>query len=228
MSVGNVMRGGTASVAYQGGPGANSEAAIVARWNGRARPVPVRTFGALAAAVADGGVDFGVVPVWNSTIGEVREGCAALEAHAGRLAPVGDVTIGIRHALLALPGTTLDMVRAVGSHAAALAQCGRFLRSCATLVPVDAWSTAGAAHELVALASRARGGAMPDDDSDGDTGAAWHAAVPQLGAESLAVIANRAVAARLGLAVLADDIQDHADNATRFAVVRSREATWGW
>ena len=207
------------SVAYQGLPGANGEAAILERWRGGARAVPVRTLDALAAAVADGGVDFGVVPVWNSTIGAVREGCAALEAQAARLAPAGDVTIPVRHALLALHGTTLGDVRVVGSHAAALAQCGRFLARHARVRTVAAWSTAGAAAELATIA---RGARSPADD------APWYADARAVAPETLAVVASAALAERYGLAVLAEDIQDEPRNATRFAVVRSREATWGW
>lgn len=208
-----------ATVAYQGVPGANGEAAVSARWRGAARAVPVRTLHALTAAVADGGVDFGVVPVWNSTIGAVRAGCEALEAAATRLAPAGDVTVEVRHALLALPGTTLGDVRVVGSHAAALAQCGRFLGGRAGVRTVAAWSTAGAAAELATLARR---GPPRSDD------APWYAALPAVAPESLAVVANAAVAGRYGLAVLAEDIQDEPGNTTRFAVVRSGEATWGW
>lgn len=207
------------TVAYRGLPGANGEAAVVARWCGAALPVPVRTLGALAAAVADGGVDFGVVPVWNSTIGCVQEGVAALEAHGERLAPAGDVTVEVRHALLALPGTTLADVRVVGSHAAALAQCGRFLARRAGVRTVAAWSTAGAAAELAMLSRHA----APDD---GD--APWYAALPAVAPDSLAVVASAALAERYGLQVLALDIQDEPGNATRFAVVRSREAAWGW
>ena len=211
----------TTTVAYQGGPGANGEAAIATWWNGSARPVPVRTFAALVAAVADGGVDFGVVPVWNSAIGEVRDGCTALASQAARLAPVGEVTIAVRHALLALPGASLGTLRAVGSHAAALAQCGRFLARHPALTPVDAWDTAGAALELAALAGH-RELTSPAGH------APWYVAAPVTHGESLAVIANRALAERCGLEVLAEDIQDDAGNATRFAVVRAREAACAW
>jgi prephenate dehydratase len=218
MSAGHrTMTRAAATVAYHGLPGANGEAAILARWRVGARPVPVRTLDALTRAVADRGVDFGVVPVWNSTIGTVHEGCAALAAHGARLAPAGDVTIEVRHALLALRGTTLQDVRVVGSHAAALAQCGRWIARQAGVRTVTAWSTAGAAHDLASLA---RG-----DDTDD---APWWATVPECTPQSLAVIANATLAERHGLAVLAEDIHDERSNATRFAVVRSREAAWGW
>ena len=214
-------RAGTITVAYQGGPGANGESAVTAYWNGEARAVAARSFPTLVAAVADGGVDFGVLPLWNSAIGPVREACAALDDAADRVTQVGDVTLPVRHALLALPGTSLDAVRAVGSHRAALAQCRRVLRAQRDAVAVEAWDTAGAAEELSSLADYMR--AAPEGPAS-----PWYRAVPGATPESLAVIANPAVASRYGLAVLAEDIQDDPRNATRFAVVCAREGAWRW
>lgn len=218
-------------VAYQGGPGANGEAAVHTHWNGRARAVPVRSFPALVDAVADGGVEFGVVPVWNSTIGPVREACDALAQAGERVVQVGEVTLPVRHALLALPGTSLAQLRAVGSHRAALAQCGRWLRSHGHVEPVVAWDTAGAARELSALRSAldalmAEGARTGLQDELGTS--PWYSAVPAATPRTLGVIANPAVAGRYGLAVLAEDIQDDPHNATRFAVVRTREGAWAW
>lgn len=214
-------REGLVTVAYQGRPGANGEAAVAAYWGGTARAVAARSFPALVAAVADGGVDFGVVPMWNSTIGPIREAVDALDGVADRVVRVGELTVPVRHALLALPGATLGAVRAVGSHRAALAQCRDFLGAHRAITPIVAWDTAGAAEELAS---------MPDDRRDaGDAPAEpWYRMVPGATPESLAVIASPAVAGRFGLSVLADDIQDDPRNATRFAVVCTREATWRW
>lgn len=94
-----------------------------------------------------------------------------------------------------------------------------------------AWDTAGAARELAALA--AAPGATPAGDArtglQDELGTSpWYAAVPAATPLALGVIASAAVAARHGLAVLADDIQDDPANATRFAVVRTREGAWAW
>lgn len=227
-SPGTSMRTGSISVAYQGLPGANGERAITAHWQGAAHPVPLRSFTAVAAAVADGAVDFGVIPTWNSTIGVVRSACEALEGAYACVEEVEHVTVPVRHALLALPGTQIDAVRAVGSHPAALGQCRRFLSAHSALVAVPAWDTAGAATELAALAEASTGvhsiagAAVPESD------APWHAIVPDAAADQLAVIADAGVAALLGLSVLATDIQDDPDNRTRFAIVRARSAAWRW
>lgn len=206
-----------ARVAYQGAPGAYGEAAIAMHWGAGAEPVPSRTFAALLAAVADGEADFGVVPVWNTTIGAVSEACDALGAAGDRVEWFDEVTVPVRHALLGLPGAAIASLRAVGSHPAALAQCTRFLAAHPHVSPVPAWDTAGAAAELAALARR---------DSRKTRDATWVGALPDVRLDAIAVVAAAPVAALVGLVVLADGIQDDPRNVTRFAVTRAREAAW--
>lgn len=205
------------TVGYQGAPGANGERAIAARWGDEARPVPLRSFPLLLEAVAAGRVDYGVVPVWNSTMGAVREPSEALATARGRVEQVGEVTVPVRHALLGLPGSSLESVYIVASHPAALAQCRGFLAQHPRLAAVPAWDTAGAVVELAALAS----GAAVD-------GPPWYAGVQGVASQSLAVLANESLADEHGLAVLARDVQDDPRNATRFAVVRARPGGLRW
>lgn len=98
--------------------------------------------------------------------------------------------------LLALPGVTLVDLEAVASHPMALKQCGRFLARHG-LRPEPAYDTAGAAQDL----ARSR--------------SPRHAAA-----------ASRACAALYGLQVLHADIEDAADNVTRFVVLGDRGG-WG-
>lgn len=199
-----------ARVAYQGGPGAYGETAIALHFGDAAEPLPRRTFGALLAAVAVGEADFGVIPVWNSSIGPVSDACDALAAARDRVEWVDEVTVPVRHALLALPGATIASLRAVGSHPAALAQCTRFLAEHPHVVPVQAWDTAGAAAELADLALGIR------------HEPAWFASLRDAAPSALAVIAAPGVATAHGLVVLREAIQDDPANATRFAVTRAR------
>ena len=110
---------------------------------------------------------------------------------AGGLSVIGEVVRPIRHCLLALPGTSVDQIRRVISHPVALAQCGRFLGKLSRAESIAFYDTAGAAREVA-------------NSGDG----------------ALAAVAGRAAAARYGLEILAEDIQDRADNATRFFLVR--------
>ena len=207
-------------VAYQGVAGAFSEMAARA-CHDDAVTIPARTFDEALALVSDGRADHAVLPVWNSTIGDVLDARRALRDYERRVETVDEVTVPVRHCLLALPGATLDTLRAVGSHPAALAQCNRFLVEHPRLMPCVAFDTAGAARDLARL--RARG----DEPAD-STLAPWYAEVGDADARALAVIAARGAAERYGLAVLMEGVQDDPDNATVFAVVRARRDAARW
>lgn len=197
-------------VGFQGEPGAYGSAAIELRWNGDATPVGAPTFARVIGLLLERSVDVAVLPVWNSTIGDVRAAQEPLYESGPRLEVVDEILLPVRHALLARPGASLATLRAVGSHPVALAQCTRFFAERPAIGACDAADTAGAARELAAFDLAATD--------------AWYAAVPNATSESLGVIASEAAAARYGLTVLLTDVQDQSDNATRFVVVRRRGA----
>lgn len=93
--------------------------------------------------------------------------------------------------LMARPGTTLADIRQVSSYPHALAQCQKFL---AESLP-DAEERAA---NSTADAARALG---ESDEHDG------------------AAIAPRLAAERYGLAIVAEDVEDHPENQTRFVLV---------
>ena len=177
-------------VAFQGEPGAFGDAMIAERWRGSAEAVPARTFEDALALICAGRVDYAVIPVWNSTIGDLPAQRRALASHAARTRIVEEHVIPVQHCLAALPSASLESIRVVGSHPAALAQCRRFFRARRKLVPRDAYDTAGAARELarVVLVSRWTGegdGSRTEFGRAADTGEAdgsrpigLHRAVP--------------------------------------------------
>jgi prephenate dehydratase-like protein len=65
-------------VAFQGELGAYGHEAIVLRWRSDAEPVPVRTFDDVIASVGSGDAQYGVIPVWNTIVGNIAAGCAAV------------------------------------------------------------------------------------------------------------------------------------------------------
>ena len=65
-----------------------------------------------------------------------------------RLHIVGEVTVAVRHCLLALPGVGKGDVRRVVSHYQALAQCDRYIRRLPGVVREAADDTAGAAKAI--------------------------------------------------------------------------------
>ena len=113
-------------VAYPGEPGAFAEDAVL-RFFADPEAVALSSFRAVFEAVRDGEADAGVVPVESSLLGTIRENLDLLWAF--ELPIVGEVSVPVRLALLALPGETLESIERVYSIAAALAQADEFLRS---------------------------------------------------------------------------------------------------
>src|SRR6476659_7343446 len=106
-------------IAYQGEPGAYSEAAAV--------PLPCRSFEDVFQAVSDGSAGRGIIPMENTIGGSIHRNYDLLVEH--ELPIVGEVQLKVDHCLLALPGVTLEDVKVVHSHPQALAQCERWLRT---------------------------------------------------------------------------------------------------
>ena len=102
---------------------------------------------------------------------------------------VGEVVVPVRLCLAALPGQSLDAIERVYSHIQALGQAEAFLRTRPWQL-LTTYNTAGAGKSIVEREER---------------GAA-------------AVLSPRA-AALFGLEILAEEIQDVADNRTRFLVL---------
>jgi prephenate dehydratase len=129
-------------IAYQGEPGAFSEAAAL-RIAPDAHVIPCKTFEDVFAAVDGGPAGHGVLPIENSIGGSIHRNYDLLLAH--ELPIVAEVELPVVHQLLALPGASLDRLRRVYSHPQALAQCERFLRTLAGVEIVATYDTAGSA-----------------------------------------------------------------------------------
>jgi prephenate dehydratase len=108
-----------------------------------------------------------------------------------RLEVVGEIIHPIRLFLLGVPGARVADLERILSHPVALAQCTRFLSSHAHAQAVAVHDTAGAAQEVA---------------RDGNP--------------RMAAVAPQGAAQRYGLEILQPDLQDRADNQTRFFVVR--------
>jgi prephenate dehydratase len=130
-------------IAFQGAPGAYSEAAAQRAWSG-AETVPMDQFEDVFAAVASGRTSHGLLPVENSTGGSIHRNYDLLLEHD--LPIVAETELQVVHHLVALPGTELSQIRRVCSHPQALAQCEAFLRSLPNVEIVATYDTAGSAR----------------------------------------------------------------------------------
>jgi prephenate dehydratase len=138
----------TMRVAFQGEPGAFSEAAAVQLLGPAITTVPRPTFDAVFRAIADGAADALLVPVENSLAGSVvRVYDLLLE---NDLAITAETILPIELHLIARSGATLADIRTVSSHPMALAQCERFFFEHPQYKRVPAEDTAGSVREMLA------------------------------------------------------------------------------
>jgi prephenate dehydratase len=96
--------------------------------------------------VAAGRAELGLLPVWNSIVGEVEAATAALDA-VPAVEVIDRFDQRIVHCLVALEGADLATLRWAESHPVALAQCARWL-SARRLAPRVAPDTALAARAI--------------------------------------------------------------------------------
>jgi prephenate dehydratase len=143
-------------IAYQGEPGAFSEAAA-RRVEPDAQLLPCRSFDEVFDAVQAGTAACGVLPIENSIGGSIHRNYDLLLERT--LPIVGEVELPVIHHLLALPGATLDGLRRVYSHPQGLAQCERFLRTLSNVEIIATYDTAGSA-KMVADAGLKDAGAI--------------------------------------------------------------------
>jgi prephenate dehydratase len=185
-------------VVYQGEPGAFSEEAVIGFFGegDGTRRSAVPTWRAVFESVANGSAASGVVAIESSLAGTIRETYDLLgEFYEREIRIVGEVTVPVRLALLALPGQSLDGIDRVYSHAQALVQADAFLRSRSWEV-MTTYNTAGAAR-MIAERNELRA----------------------------AAVASPRVADLYGLEILATDVQSGDENRTRFAVLSTDPAT---
>ncbi len=112
-------------VAYSGTEGAYAHIAA-SRLFPTAKAVPFSSFASAYRAVEDGECDVAVLPLENSSNGEVGEVSDLL--FSGSLYVNHVLDMAISHDLLALPGVKKEEIRTVVSHPQALGQCAKFIR----------------------------------------------------------------------------------------------------
>jgi prephenate dehydratase len=143
-------------VAFQGEPGAFSEAAAIQLLGDSIITIPRPTFDSAFAAIADGAADVLLAPVENTLAGSVvRVYDLLLESD---LTMVAETILHIEHQLIGCPGATLADLRSVSSHPVALAQCEKFFLAHANLKRVPTEDTAGSVREVISRGDKSFAG----------------------------------------------------------------------
>ena len=146
----------SARVAFQGEPGAFSEAAAIQLLGDSITTIPRPTFDSAFAAIADGAADVLLAPVENTLAGSVvRVYDLLLESD---LIMITETILHIEHQLIGCPGATLAGLRSVSSHPVALAQCEKFFLAHSNLKRVPAEDTAGSVREVISRGDKSFAG----------------------------------------------------------------------
>lgn len=174
--------------AIQGESGSFSHAAARALLGPEFGIVCCESFAALFAALESGQAQRAVLPIENSLHGSIHENYDRLAASGAHI--VGETQLRIGHCLVGRPGSSLQTIRRVASHAVALSQCRRFFAEHPEIEAQVAYDTAGAVRDLL------RGGLVTQ-----------------------AAIASRLAADLYGGQVLLEGLEDDPANFTRFLLL---------
>jgi chorismate mutase/prephenate dehydratase len=134
-------------VAFQGEPGAFSEAAARKLLGEAIMLVPRPTFASLFSAISEKAADYILAPIENSLAGFVH--ACFDQLLDGDVYVCGEVIIPISHYLIGCPGSSFESIRTVESHPVALEQCRRFLEINPQIRRVVADDTAGSVANVV-------------------------------------------------------------------------------
>ena len=174
-------------VAYLGPAGTYTDEAMRASGPPDLEAEPRGTVYETVMAVQEAETERAVVPIENSLEGAVGATLDALAGEADRVRIAREVVHPIHHCLVAESELPLERIERVLSHPQATAQCARYLRErLPTAERVAATSTAEAVRRVR------------------DSGEPW------------AAIGSRLAADLYGCTVLAEAVEDHSDNLTRF------------
>jgi prephenate dehydratase len=182
-------------VGFLGPSGTYAEEALRASVEERVDEVPFGSVYETVMAVQNGIVDRAVVPIENSLEGSVATTLDTLAGEADRVRIVGEVVRSINHLLVARPGVAIGDVVRVVSHPQALAQCRTFLRE-----------------------------RLPDASAETATSTAEAVRVAASSEEPLAALGTRLAAELYGCEVLAEGVEDGAENLTRFVWLGPEDA----
>ena len=143
-------------------------------------------------ALAGGRADFAVLPIENSTAGMVGDVYDLLAKYDNYI--VGEVDIKVDHALLGLPGASLEELELVYSQPQALMQCQKFFNEHKNWHQVSVENTAVAARRVL---------------KEGDP--------------RKAAIASAMSGSMYGLSVIKAPLNFNSSNTTRFVIAGSRK-----
>ncbi len=158
MVIGELQKGVSMKVSFQGEPGAYSEQAVF-NYFGDVKTVPCESFDAMFDAVVSGKSDAALAPIENSLAGSIHQNYDLLLRHDLHI--VGEYFLRVQHCLIVNPGVKMEDIKKAISHPQALGQCAGYLRGHG-IKPEQVYDTAGSvkmlkesgARDVAAIASK--------------------------------------------------------------------------
>lgn len=141
-------------VVYQGVEGAYQQMAVEKFFGQEIDNYHVESFNDVALALNNGDADYGLLPIENSSAGNVEGNYDILLKND--VCIVGEVIIPIEHALIGLPGTKKEEIEVVYSHPQGLMQCRDYLEDM-KVKKISVSNTALAAKKVVEEQDRTHG-----------------------------------------------------------------------
>ncbi len=189
-------------IGFLGPAGSHSHVAATRHFGASVEYENLHEIAGVFTEVRRGHVNYGLIPIENSTGGGIAESLDAFREHAGRVSIYSEVQIAIHHALLA--NCAPKSVKRVYSKPEVFSQCRNWL---ATQLP---------GRDLVAAASSSRAAQIAAEENE---------KAISIGHEPTAAAIGTALAGDMyGLKTIFPRIEDNPNNITRFLVISKEQA----
>lgn len=134
-------------VAIAGIRGSYSESAASRYFDNEIDVVECATFEGVFGALSTGLANYAVIPVRNSTVGEIASTRSLMRKNRPKV--IDHLKIKIEHVLAAVNGAVFEQVETVRSHSEALLQCSKFFAANPRLGQVAGFDTASSVRSIV-------------------------------------------------------------------------------
>jgi len=138
--------GAAITIGYQGVPGCYSHQTGLEYFGEEVEALSCRSFRDVFEALAKGKIQYGVLPIENSTSGSINDVYDLLREYEFHI--TGEKCLKVEHSLLAVEGTELSDIREVYSHQQGLIQCSRYLSGHPEWKQMPYFDTAGSAEYI--------------------------------------------------------------------------------
>ena len=114
-------------IGYQGVEGSYSFEALKKYFGYEVKTRNLESFEKVFMALSSGEIDFGVLPIDNSSTGEIKDTYDLIRDYGAYI--VGEIELKVSHNLLGSKGATLSDIEEVYSHSQGFQQCAKFLKN---------------------------------------------------------------------------------------------------